>query len=176
MLTHRDALLWRSFRVVAVYANNDNKPGGLSKKFRLDPQGGELAPRLKAPTVPPEITEVLPLGPDSLRIGWTMDRRAFVAKDSVEGYFIYFKERDGSTNKITIMGSTSHSHIVDDLKAGTEYEIRIRAFNLAGKAYNRELKIILLMIQSNSYLGLVVFLYEFILFIWTKLHNLASTF
>ena len=105
-----------------------------------------------------------------------MDRRAFVAKDSVEGYFIYFKERDGSANKITIMGSTSHSHIVDDLKAGTEYEIRIRAFNLAGKAYNRELKIILLMIQFNSYLGLVVFLYEFILFIWTKLHGLASTF
>ncbi len=73
-----------------------------------------------------------PLLQDSLRIGWTMDRRAFVAKDSVEGYFIYFKEREGTASKITIMGSTSHSHIVDGLKAGTEYEIRIRAFNLAG--------------------------------------------
>ena len=119
-------------RVIAVYENNDNKPGGLSKKFRLDPQAGDLVSRLKAPSVPPEVTEVLPLGRDSLRIGWTMDRRAFVAKDSVEGYFIYFREAAGSWNKITIMGSTSHSHIIDGLKSGTEYEIKIRAFNLAG--------------------------------------------
>jgi hypothetical protein len=55
-----------------------------------------------------------------------------VAKDSVEGYFIYFREAAGSWNKITIMGSTSHSHIIDGLKSGTEYEIKIRAFNLAG--------------------------------------------
>jgi hypothetical protein len=92
------------FRVVAVYDNNDNKAGALSKKFRLDPNAGDLAPRLKAPVLPPEITEVLPLAGPSLRIGWTMDRRAFVAKDSVEGYFIYFKEDSGPLNKITIMG------------------------------------------------------------------------
>jgi len=120
------------YRVIAVYENNDNKPGGLSKKFRLDPHSGDLAPRLKAPSIPPEITEVLPLGRDSLRIGWTMDRRAFVSKDSVEGYFIYFRAKSGPTNKITIMGSTSHSHIIDGLIPGTEYEIKIRAFNLAG--------------------------------------------
>ena len=63
-----------------------------------------------------------------------MDRRAFVSKDSVEGYFIDFKEGDsGEVNKIIIMGGTSHSHIIDSLKPGTEYVIRIRAFNLAGK-------------------------------------------
>ena len=83
-------------RVIAVYENNDNKPGGLSKKFRLDPHAGELAPRLKAPSIAPEITEVLPLGRDSLRIGWRMNGRAFVSKDSVEGYFIYFKEEKGN--------------------------------------------------------------------------------
>ena len=30
------------------------------------------------------------------------------------------------------MGSSSHSHIIDGLKPGTEYELKIRAFNLAG--------------------------------------------
>lgn len=80
---------------MSVYDNNDNKPGPLSRKFRLDPNAGELVSRLKAPSISPEITEVLPLGPKSLRVGWTMNRRAFITKDSVEGYFIYYREKGG---------------------------------------------------------------------------------
>ncbi len=34
--------------------------------------------------------------------------------------------------QITIMGSTSHSFIIEKLKPGTTYEVKIRAFNLAG--------------------------------------------
>lgn len=111
------------FRVVVVFENNDSRSGPLSKKFRMNADTVELAPRPKPPADSPSINSVLPLGPTSLRIGWVLNEG-----DDVEGYFIHYKPlvSDEKFKKITILGATSHSFIIDALIPGTEYEIKVR--------------------------------------------------
>lgn len=117
------------FRIVAVYANNDNMHGPLSKRFRLD----RMFNLDRAPQQAPSIAQVLPLSESSLRVGWVMNK---ISLSSVEGYFIFIRKTGSKEGyrKITIIGQESHSYIFDDLEPGTSYEIRVEAFNLSGNS------------------------------------------
>ena len=119
------------FRIIVVYENNDSKIGPLSKKFKLNAKDFTLSPKPKPPSVTPIITGILPLSPTSLRVGWMV---LGSSKDIIEGYFIYVKPSmsDEKLKKITILGATTHSHIIEALIPGTKYEIKISAFNLSG--------------------------------------------
>ncbi len=83
----------------------------------------------KPPTGRPEITGVLPLGPTMLRIGWRVSTSG--SEDNIEGYFIHFRPATSAEKyeKITIIGATSHSHIVEALIPGTQYELKVRMLN-----------------------------------------------
>ena len=118
------------FRVVVVYENNDSRTGPLSKKFRMNSTPGDLSPRPKPPEKSPTINSVLPLGPTSLRIGWVLNGDAA----DIEGYFIHFKPSisDEKYKKITILGATSHSVIIDALIPGTEYSMKVISTSIAG--------------------------------------------
>ncbi len=113
------------FRLVAVFENNDSKAGPLSRKFKLNSDAeNKLEPRPKPPENSPKIIGVLPLGPTSLRIGWILDQ---AGENVIEGYFIHYKPvvSDEKYKKITILGATSHSFIIDALIPGTEYEMKV---------------------------------------------------
>ena len=109
-----------------VYENNDSQTSPLSRKFRLNSNNGPkdlLAPRPKPPARSPQVLGVVPLGPTSLRLGWTLENSA---NEEVEGYFILYKRRNEEKfKKITIIGATSHSHIIEALIPGMEYAIKV---------------------------------------------------
>jgi len=112
------------FRIGAVI-NNDNILSNLSKRFHLEKNDQ------KRPSLIPHISNVLQLGETSLSIQWTVPE---AINEKVEGYFIHYRESTsaGPYHKITIFGEATHSHIIDHLKPGAQYEIKVRAFNLAG--------------------------------------------
>ena len=122
------------FRVVVVFDNNDQRFGPLSKKFRLNTKDLSLspkyAPKPKPPSQSPDITRIYPLSPTSLRIGWVLNSDP----EEIEGYFIFFKPTmsDEKLKKITILGATTHSHVIEALIPGAEYEVKISSFNLSG--------------------------------------------
>jgi len=124
----RDDVRYR-FRVVAVYANDDNMHGPLSPRFRLDRDlDSDRAPRR-----PPVVTEALPLGRRSLRVGWKMT--GAVSPAVVEGYFVYIRAKDEEDwLKVTIIGYASHSYVFENLEPDTQYEVRVEAFNFAGRS------------------------------------------
>ncbi|CAB4059487.1 PAN3 [Lepeophtheirus salmonis] len=114
------------FRIVAVYLNNDNQPGPLSKKFKFN----KKLLRSKKPKIAPVITHLLPMSDTSLRIGWKMSSLA-----DIEGYFILYRpgiSKGRPFKKITIIGGSSHSYVIEDLQPGLRYEMRVQAFNFAG--------------------------------------------
>ena len=127
----KDGIRYR-FRIVAVYANDDNLHGDLSKRFRLDREVYTDRPPRRAPT----ITQILPLGPRSLRVGWKMS--GSVIPGTVEGYFIFIRKggnsRERKFRKVTIIGHESHSYIFEKLLPGQIYEIKVEAFNFAGSS------------------------------------------
>ena len=117
-----------------VYENNDSQTSPLSRKFRLNANfangssnggGGDLlSPRPKPPAKSPQILGVVPLGPTTLRLGWVLDTSA---NEEVEGYFIFFKPSfEEKFKKVTIIGATSHSHIIEALIPGMEYAIKVQ--------------------------------------------------
>lgn len=66
----------------------------------------------------------MPLGPTTLRLGWVLDTSA---NEEVEGYFIFFKPSfEEKFKKVTIIGATSHSHIIEALIPGMEYAIKVQ--------------------------------------------------
>ena len=115
------------FRIIVVYENNDSQISPLSRKFRMNGDlssvDGVLSPRPNPPQKSPEVSGVVPLGPTSLRLGWVLD----TSNEDVEGYFIYFKPAiaDEKYKKVTIIGATSHSHIIEALIPGMEYAIKV---------------------------------------------------
>ena len=130
------------FRVVVVFDNNDSKTSPLSKKFRLNAKDYfSLSPKPKKPTQSPEITRIWPLGPTSLRIGWVLEEPP-AEPEIIEGYFIFYKTAAAATSsiddekfkKITILGATTHSHIIEALIPQTEYKFKISSFNLSGSS------------------------------------------
>ncbi|TRY76666.1 hypothetical protein TCAL_10687 [Tigriopus californicus] len=125
----KDQVKYR-FRIVAVYANHDNRQGPLSKRFKLDTEY-----RLdEAPKVAPIITEVLPLSEKSLRVGWRMPS---VTDQPIEGYFIFirrFHPRESRFRKVTMIGKESHSYIFEELEPSQNYEIKVEAFNFQGNS------------------------------------------
>ncbi len=97
------------------------------------------------------------LGIISNRVGWKM--KTAVSPAVVEGYFIYIrkseavsepaqdatgrhsnrrrrrrKKKGGKFRKVTIIGHASHSYIFDELEPATTYEIKVEAFNFAGRS------------------------------------------
>ena len=123
------------FRIVAVYANDDNRSSQLTRKFKLSrhfsPSDGKRREKETPPRVAPTITEILPLRQGSLRVGWKLN----VSVKNVEGYFIYIRKSAAEKfRKITIIGHTSHSYIFEGLESGTEYQVQVQAFNFAGKS------------------------------------------
>ncbi len=97
-------------------------------RFKLD----KSASSDRAPGSAPVITQVVPLGPTSLRVGWRMDR---VLRSEVEGYFIFIRRVSNNLDdfrKVTIIGHESHSFIFEALRPDTAYEIKASAFNFAG--------------------------------------------
>ena len=59
-------LLFSSFRIAAVYSNNDNKLGPTSLKFHLH-KGTNFN---RIPSVPPLLTKAEALSPTSIQIHW----------------------------------------------------------------------------------------------------------
>ena len=118
------------FRVIVVYENNDSQTSPLSRKFRLnaiaDGSKDLLSPRPKPPAKSPQVLSVVPLGPTSLRLGWALDDSV---NEEVEGYFIFYKpsldDDQEKFKKVTIIGATSHSHIIEALIPGVEYAIKV---------------------------------------------------
>lgn len=118
------------FRIVAVYANHDNRQGALSKRFKLDTEYNLD----EAPKMAPIITEVLPLSEKSLRVGWRMPS---LTDQPIEGYFIFirkFHAPESRFRKVTMIGKESHSYIFEDLEPGQNYEIKVEAFNFQGNS------------------------------------------
>ena len=131
----KDGLQYR-FRVVVVYINSDNRHGESSRRFKLDKlvtNRRETSQKLVRPQIVPVITEILPLRKGSLRVGWSMNNST---SSNIEGYFIYIKEASlnntAEKRKITIIGHTSHSYIIEGLRSGKEYYVEMEAFNFAG--------------------------------------------
>jgi len=122
------------FRVVVVFENNDSRQSPLSHKFKMSTRSNAstLSPKPQKPGGSPSLTDVRPLSPTSLRLGWVLLNSN--SNDEIEGYFIYYKPSvsDEKYKKITILGATSHSFIIYGLIPGTEYDLKMQAFNLAG--------------------------------------------
>lgn len=114
------------FRIGAVI-DNDNVLSKVSKRFHMEVN------TQKAPTVIPQIKYILPLSETSLSVQWILAENATV-HDNIEGYFINFRESSsaGPYSHLTIFGAGTHSHILDNLKPGEPYDIKVRAFNLNG--------------------------------------------
>ena len=116
------------FRIAAVI-DNDNVLSKVSQRFRIE------ADTKKAPTVIPQIKHMLPLSDSdtALSVQWILAENATL-NDNIVGYFINFRKSSsaGPYNHLTIFGSDTHSHILDNLSPGESYDIKVRAFNLNG--------------------------------------------
>ena len=116
------------FRIAAVI-DNDNVLSKVSQRFRIE------ADTKKAPTVIPQIKHMLPLSDSdtALSVQWVLAENATL-NDNIVGYFINFRKSSsaGPYNHLTIFGSDTHSHILDNLSPGESYDIKVRAFNLNG--------------------------------------------
>ncbi|XP_023345081.1 interference hedgehog [Eurytemora carolleeae] len=114
---------------IAVVIDNDNTVGPVSKRFHLK-ESTE-----KGPAVIPQLLHILPLSTSSLSVQWTVPKVINADEQgSVEGYFIYFRDSlsAGPYSKITIFGPGTHSHVIENLKQGRRFDIKVRAFNVHG--------------------------------------------
>ena len=127
---------------VGVVIDFDNIIGRVSKRFHLQ------STKESGPTVIPYLQYILATSPTSLSVQWTVPVMN-TDQPTVEGYFIYFRDSASAApyNKITIFGEGTHSHVIDHLKPGHRYDIKVRAFNVHGVGpfspvqYQRTLKL-----------------------------------
>ena len=125
--------------------NNDNVLSKVSRRFRL------TADAQQAPNLTPQLKTILPLGPKQLSVQWVLAENATV-KQKIEvksfknslsiieivfpspfhfaipkGYFINFRPSTsaGPYSHLTIFGAGTHSHILDNLKPGESYDIKV---------------------------------------------------
>merc|ERR1719312_1817878 len=70
----------------------------------------------------------------SVSVQWTIPATQTAAVGTIDGYFIYFRDSlsAGKYDKITIFGNGTHSHVINGLKPGRRYDIKVRAFNVHG--------------------------------------------
>lgn len=116
---------------IAVVVDNDNAVGKVSPRFFLEKK------KERGPAVIPQLQYILPLGPTSLSIQWTVpggDHEEGRSSSDIEGYFIYFRESESAApyNKITIFGRATHSHVIENLRPERQYDVKVRAFNVHG--------------------------------------------
>ena len=112
---------------MVVFENNDSRQSPLSHKFKMSTRSNAstLSPKPQKPGRSPSLTDIRPLSPTSLRLGWVLlDSKT---NEEIEGYFIYYKPSvsDEKYKKITILGATSHSFIIYGLIPGTEYDLKV---------------------------------------------------
>ncbi|CAL4071445.1 unnamed protein product, partial [Meganyctiphanes norvegica] len=114
------------FRIAAVYTNQDNNIGPISKRFLL-----EKDPTMSPPLYPPNVTSVERLTPMSIQLKWTYETTPGI---EVLGFFINYREATnaGPYTKITVLGNDTTSFVVTNLKANISYDFKIQGFNLAG--------------------------------------------
>ena len=115
------------FKVSAVFEDHDSSQSKFSPRFKMET-------RLQsAPRVIPLVSKILNISDTSLSINWVLPENA-TAKDDITGYFILFRESStaGMYSHLTIFGEGTHSHILDNLKPGTSYDIKVQAFNMNG--------------------------------------------
>ena len=118
------------FKVSAVFEDNDSSQSRFSPKFKMET-------RLQAPPrAIPMVTDILTISDNSLSINWKLPENA-TTRDKITGYFILFRESTsaGNYSHLTILGEGTHSHILDNLKPGTQYDIKVQAFNLNGAGH-----------------------------------------
>lgn len=79
-----------------MYANNDNKLGPNSRRFRL-----EKDLTIQRPAYPPTVVSLIPLGPTSVKLEWHYEPSPGVP---VEGFFINYREATtaGEYTKVNI--------------------------------------------------------------------------
>ncbi|XP_071175632.1 interference hedgehog-like isoform X2 [Mytilus edulis] len=119
------------FRIAAVYSNNDNKAGPNSDKFTLH------LPTYQQPQVPknpPTIVEVKPItymDNYALNIKWNYIP---VKSSPIEGFFLYYKpfNSKGDYKKEMLMQPSIRTYLVVELKAATEYSLKMQCFNSEG--------------------------------------------
>lgn len=112
------------FKVSAVFEDNNHSQGKFSKRFKMET-------KLQAPPrAIPLVTKILNISDTSLSINWVLPENA-TAKDEITGYFILFRESSsaGKYSHLTILGDGTHSHILDNLKHGTTYDIKVGKMN-----------------------------------------------
>ena len=115
------------FKVSAVFEDHDSSQSKFSPRFKMET-------RLQSPPrVIPLVSKILNISDTSLSINWVLPENA-TAKDDITGYFILFRESStaGDYSHLTIFGEGTHSHILDNLKPGTSYDIKVQAFNMNG--------------------------------------------
>ena len=111
----------------AVFEDHDSSQSKFSPRFKMETK------MQSPPRVIPLVSKILNISDTSLSINWVLPDNA-TAKDDITGYFILFRESStaGDYSHLTIFGEGTHSHILDNLKAGTSYDIKVQAFNMNG--------------------------------------------
>ena len=115
------------FKVSAVFDDHDSSQSKFSPRFKMETK------LQSPPKVIPLVSKILNISDTSLSINWVLPENA-TTKEDVIGYFILFRESStaGDYSHLTIFGEGTHSHILDNLKPGTSYDIKVQAFNMNG--------------------------------------------
>jgi hypothetical protein len=115
------------FKVSAVFDDHDSSQSKFSPRFKMETK------LQSPPKVIPLVSKILNISDTSLSINWVLPENA-TTKEDVTGYFILFRESStaGDYSHLTIFGEGTHSHILDNLKPGTSYDIKVQAFNMNG--------------------------------------------
>lgn len=112
------------FRVMAVYANNDNRDGP-SGEFSLDKK-----PNLILTSVAPTIIRAEPESSTTIQLYW----KHGPLNIPLQGFIIHYRavSSAGNYKLIIITDSTSDSFGIDSLLPDTAYEFKMQSFNQAG--------------------------------------------
>lgn len=113
------------FRIAAVYSNNDNQLGGVSKNFWLKRQQDLDPKNIHLPA--PNLTSVEPISETSVVLHWTLPEHNQI---DVDGFYAYFRPAStaGEYSKATIDGMDKRSFQIDNLEPGTAYEFKLQSY------------------------------------------------